>query len=61
LRIILDSVEKSPSKQVAVDYIVANDVAIVPLLTQYSFQGLHSGQFPKQEKNFNEQPIEFHD
>jgi hypothetical protein len=31
-------VEKSPSEQVTVDSIIANDVVIVPLLTQYSFQ-----------------------
>jgi hypothetical protein len=30
--------EKSPSKQVAVNFIIANDVTIIPLLTRYSFQ-----------------------
>jgi hypothetical protein len=34
----LDGMEKSPLEQVIVDPIVANDVAIVPLLTRYSFQ-----------------------
>ncbi len=61
---ILDSVEKSPSEQVAIDYIVTNDVAIVPLLTQYSFQKHKASivdDFPNKKKNFSEQPIEFHD
>jgi hypothetical protein len=35
--IILDGVENFPLEQVAVDFNVANDVAIVPLLIQYSF------------------------
>ncbi len=51
--IILDGIEKSPSKQVVVDYIVANDVAIVPLLTRYSFQKHNASMvddFPNKKK-----------
>jgi len=37
MHIVLDGMEKSPPKQVAVNFIIANDVAIIPLLTRYSF------------------------
>ncbi len=36
--IVLDGMEKSPPKQVAVNFIIANDVVIIPLLTRYSIQ-----------------------